>query len=195
MKWLSNLNDLAFSRPPIFPEAGQPDRLCERCKNLDLGASAFHWLDRLADLRESAKSCRFCRMRWDASGHLRSETDVVRFERVGPVVRMNESDPPVFTICRSKSERKRLPLLVLVLHGLANMPKALSTQLAPSRSQSACRCFRKQAVLRTLISFVSGSRTVTWSIMRIDAQASRRNRLSRKTLMLRAAHMIVLTSK
>ncbi|KAK3303131.1 uncharacterized protein B0T15DRAFT_513341 [Chaetomium strumarium] len=103
MKLLRSLKGSASLKPPIFPEAGQPDRLCERCMNLDLGAPAFYWLDKLADLRESAKLCRFCRMRWDASGHLIPETDIVRFDRVGSVVKMNENDPPVFSLCRSES--------------------------------------------------------------------------------------------
>ncbi|KAF7559255.1 hypothetical protein G7046_g4897 [Stylonectria norvegica] len=49
-------------------------------------------------------------MRWDACKHLEGATERVRFDKLGPVIRMNESDPPVFSIFKSQGTETPSPV-------------------------------------------------------------------------------------
>ncbi|KAI0439233.1 hypothetical protein F4803DRAFT_564698 [Xylaria telfairii] len=98
------LNELEEASQPLpFPEPVESDRLCKACLKLDLWAPNFYITDNLSNLKQRAETCRFCKMRWDVSSHLEHKTHEVRFDRAGSVIKMNESDPPVFSICRSTS--------------------------------------------------------------------------------------------
>ncbi|KAI8952463.1 hypothetical protein F4801DRAFT_599888 [Xylaria longipes] len=105
------------SEPLPLPEPAESDQLCKACLKLDFWAPNFYMVDSLSNLKERAKTCRFCKMRWDVSSHLERNTHEVRFDRAGSVIKMNESDPPVFSICRSnystalKSVQIGLPVL------------------------------------------------------------------------------------
>ncbi|KAI1107995.1 hypothetical protein F5Y14DRAFT_437785 [Nemania sp. NC0429] len=101
------LDKLAEAAQPLpFPQPANADQLCKTCLGLDFWVPKFHITDDLLDLKKRAKTCRFCEMRWDVSSHLESTENMVRFDRVGSVIKMNESDPPVFSICRSN---RKLP--------------------------------------------------------------------------------------
>ncbi|KAK4097370.1 hypothetical protein N658DRAFT_527113 [Parathielavia hyrcaniae] len=89
----------------LLPKPANPEQLCKKCESLDFWKRQFHIDDKLSALEERARTCRFCKMRWDVSSALKNRTDQVRFDRVGSVVKMNESDPPVFSICRRKDSQ------------------------------------------------------------------------------------------
>ncbi|KAI0458012.1 hypothetical protein F5B21DRAFT_462574 [Xylaria acuta] len=88
-----------------FPEPAESNQLCKACLKLDFWAPNFCITDSLSELKKRAETCHFCKMRWDVSSHLERKTREVRFDRTGSVVKMNESDPPVFSICRSNYSR------------------------------------------------------------------------------------------
>ncbi|RWA13206.1 hypothetical protein EKO27_g1898 [Xylaria grammica] len=98
----SFLNKLTETSNPLpFPKPVASEQLCEACLKLDFWAPKFHITDSLSNLKKSAETCRFCTMRWNASSHLHPKAREVRFDRAGSVIKMNESDPPVFSICRT----------------------------------------------------------------------------------------------
>lgn len=92
------------SQPSPSPTSVEPNGLCDYCRKLDFWSPKFHIVDNLSDLEKRALSCHFCKMRWDISSDLKRKTTSVRFDRVGSVIKMNESDPPVFSICRSEGK-------------------------------------------------------------------------------------------
>ncbi|KAJ3547792.1 hypothetical protein NM208_g1319 [Fusarium decemcellulare] len=79
--------------------------LCAKCQGLDLWATELHINDRLSDLEERQTHCQFCRMRWEVSKHLPSKSIPISFDRVGSIIKLNESDPPVFSIRCSPGAR------------------------------------------------------------------------------------------
>ncbi|KAK3369771.1 hypothetical protein B0T24DRAFT_708743 [Lasiosphaeria ovina] len=97
-QYLSKLRELSQQSP--FPKTTETDQLCSDCEKLDLTRD-FHLDDKLSELRARAESCRFCKMRWEVASSLENKTVRVRFKRVGSVIKMNESDPPVFSIFRT----------------------------------------------------------------------------------------------
>jgi hypothetical protein len=80
-----------------------PTRLCQRCKTLDFWAPTIYIDDNVSELKKSSHSCDFCRMRYQCYKRLgSSELLTVQFDRVGSILRMNRSGPPVLSICGTK---------------------------------------------------------------------------------------------
>ncbi len=100
------------SQPSPFPrETDLSSQICHDCGILDFWAPDFHIVDTLAALKQRAAkvtACRFCKMRWDACKHLEGTETAVRFDRVDSLLWMNESHPPVFSLCRSLGEPKEV---------------------------------------------------------------------------------------
>ncbi|RTE79094.1 hypothetical protein BHE90_006400 [Fusarium euwallaceae] len=98
-------NDDKFAVSSLIP-AGPTDvhdsKLCQRCNDLDFRESQFKIHDQVAQLGRSATDCQFCQLRWEACKHLDGQSSRVVFERIGPVIKMNESDPPVFSLFKPK---------------------------------------------------------------------------------------------
>lgn len=95
---------------PLIPPG--PSQLCDTCARMDFWARDFHIRDQIANLRKDSKICHFCKMRWEVCRHLEGVTPRVRFDRVESVIKMNESDPPVFSIFKSRGS-----LVVCVVGG------------------------------------------------------------------------------
>ncbi|RSL62420.1 hypothetical protein CEP53_004786 [Fusarium sp. AF-6] len=87
---------------PAGPANVHESKFCQRCKDLDFRQSQFKIHDQVAQLGRSATDCQFCQLKWEACKHLDGQSSRVVFERIGPVIKMNESDPPVFSLFKSK---------------------------------------------------------------------------------------------
>jgi hypothetical protein len=90
--------------PPPVTAADPLEQLCKQCALLNFWTPGFHIVDKLSELKIRAPACHFCKMRWDASKALEHQTSQVRFERTGSVIKMDDSDPPVFTLCRDRGK-------------------------------------------------------------------------------------------
>ncbi|KAG5829698.1 hypothetical protein H9Q74_000217 [Fusarium xylarioides] len=53
--------------------------------------------------------CRWCAMKWEVSKHLEGTTQNAVFSRVGSVIKLNESDPPVFSIFKPEGRGFETP--------------------------------------------------------------------------------------
>ncbi|KAM5341793.1 hypothetical protein ACJ41O_014824 [Fusarium nematophilum] len=85
--------------PALDAALAATEKLCDGCRDLDILASGFHIEDELAVLKSRESTCQFCSMRWEACKHLDGDSASARFDRVDSVMKLNESDPPVFSIC------------------------------------------------------------------------------------------------
>ncbi|RTE84026.1 hypothetical protein BHE90_001452 [Fusarium euwallaceae] len=99
-------NDFAFKiidagdSPALDPFShGQTEHLCDSCKDLEFWATGFHIEDELSELKVRQENCQFCSMRWEACKYLEGYSPSARFDRVDSVMKLNENDPPVFSIC------------------------------------------------------------------------------------------------
>ncbi|KAL9616668.1 MAG: hypothetical protein Q9160_008491 [Pyrenula sp. 1 TL-2023] len=100
------------SLPSPFPYPAESEQLCDGCRGLNFWVPSFRIVDKLTDLQWRAAKCRFCEMRWTACSHLEGVEDRVRFDRVQSVIKMNESDPPVFFICRCRNLNTPIPIQI-----------------------------------------------------------------------------------
>ncbi|KAI8651165.1 Protein kinase domain-containing protein [Fusarium keratoplasticum] len=99
-------NDFAFKiidagdSPALEPFShGKTEQLCDSCKDLDFWTTGFHIEDDLSELKVRQENCQFCSMRWEACKYLEGYSPSARFDRIDSVMKLNESDPPVFSIC------------------------------------------------------------------------------------------------
>ncbi|QGI69578.1 related to tol protein [Fusarium fujikuroi] len=101
------------TRPvPKSTKERESDSLCRECAALDFWAPDFRVNDTLSDLKKGIYQCRWCAMRWEASKHLEGTTANAVFSRVGSVIKLNESDPPVFSIFRPGGSEMPLPIQI-----------------------------------------------------------------------------------
>ncbi|KAF4952468.1 hypothetical protein FGADI_6702 [Fusarium gaditjirri] len=98
-----NFLELSSTRPTsTVPTENKRDTLCRKCAALNFWVPDFRLRDRLSDLKSEMQHCHWCAMRWEASKHLEGTTESVVFSRVGSVIKLNESDPPVFSMFKSR---------------------------------------------------------------------------------------------
>jgi len=89
----------------LFPRGTKPTLLCGKCQKLDFFEPYFHIDDTWAELEASLSRCDFCKMRWDVSQHLHAKKiSPLRFDRDGSMLKLNEGQLPVMSICRSSGE-------------------------------------------------------------------------------------------
>ncbi|KAH7095139.1 heterokaryon incompatibility protein-domain-containing protein [Paraphoma chrysanthemicola] len=79
-----------------------PNKLCNRCANLNFWSSGFDIEDVVEDLMKSAAICDFCKLRYDVSSEPnRPRSDRIRFERSQSVITLTGNPFPVLSIFRS----------------------------------------------------------------------------------------------
>lgn len=100
------LSHITQSASIDLPRVQKPARLCKSCDQLDFW-SPFSTTIEVHVLKESSLQCELCNLFWNAcqkgnSTHL----STVKFERVGSILTMNGSGPPVISIFRSPGKCK-----------------------------------------------------------------------------------------
>jgi hypothetical protein len=61
--------------------------------------------DTWSGLEDNLATCDFCTMRWNVAKHLnREDYTSVLFEKVDSTLRMNDSNAPALSICRSQGK-------------------------------------------------------------------------------------------
>jgi len=86
----------------IPTNASQASRLCGKCEKMDFWATRFSIVDTWPELESSRTTCDFCKMRWEVSKNLnRKDYTLVSFERVDSMLRMNDGNSPILSVCRS----------------------------------------------------------------------------------------------
>jgi len=86
----------------LFPKYTEPTRRCDDCRKFDFFEPQFHIIDKWADLETKAKDCDFCEMRLDiAQKYLARSVSTIRFDRDQSMLKLNEGQIPVMSICRS----------------------------------------------------------------------------------------------
>ncbi|EWY89786.1 serine/threonine protein kinase [Fusarium oxysporum NRRL 32931] len=112
-EFAKNFLGSSSTRPtPTVANGNKSDTLCRKCAALDFWALDFRVRDRLSDLKSVIQHCRWCTMRWEASKHLEGKTESVVFSRAGSVIKLNESDPPVFSLFKPQGFETPSPLQI-----------------------------------------------------------------------------------
>ncbi|KAF4441595.1 hypothetical protein F53441_11999 [Fusarium austroafricanum] len=95
--------------PPVTQECGL---LCQRCESMEFWAPQLSFSDSIAELNTKRQHCRWCEMRWEACKYLEKTVERVRFNRFGSVIKLNENDPPVFSIFKSEDFAAPTPIQI-----------------------------------------------------------------------------------
>jgi hypothetical protein len=89
----------------LFPRSNKPTLLCGKCQKLDVFEPYFHIIDTWTELEANLSICHFCKMRFEVSQHFRAKNiSPLRFDRSGSMLKLNEGELPVMSICRSSGE-------------------------------------------------------------------------------------------
>ena len=92
-----------LDKSETYPQPAKPARLCGKCDNMDFSSQPFRFKDTLAELERQSSVCDFCRMRLDVCKNLKLGDSTIYFDRLDSTLRVNESYPPVFSLCRTPS--------------------------------------------------------------------------------------------
>ncbi|KAE9363831.1 HET-domain-containing protein [Stipitochalara longipes BDJ] len=105
----------------LFPKDAASTRLCDDCKKFDFFEPQFHIKDTWAKLEEKTKICSFCKMRLEVAQHfLANNVSTIRFDRDQSMLKLNESQIPVMSICRSSEVQT--PNAHFIQIGLPKLP-------------------------------------------------------------------------
>lgn len=75
------------------------NKLCSRCREMEVWIQSFRIVDRLVDLEQLSLACDFCRLRWNICKDLGIQTlPKVVFDRSGSHITVNGRYPPVLSI-------------------------------------------------------------------------------------------------
>jgi hypothetical protein len=90
----------------LFPKSALSSTLCGKCQALDFCQDGFHFEETWAELASSMGSCDFCKMRWNATKDLdpKKLQGTLKFQREESVLKLNEGNPPVLSLCRTPGE-------------------------------------------------------------------------------------------
>jgi serine/threonine protein kinase len=89
----------------LFPKYTAPIRRCDDCQKLDFFEPQFHVVDTWEALEKKLKICDFCQMRLEiAQKFLTRNVSTIRFDRDQSMLKLNEGQIPVMSICRSPGE-------------------------------------------------------------------------------------------
>ena len=90
-----------ISTKELFPKSTEPTKRCNRCQKMNFHESRFTIRDSWTDLERDSETCDFCKLRWEASKHLRTEyATTVTFTREESMLKANEGRIPVMSLCR-----------------------------------------------------------------------------------------------
>jgi serine/threonine protein kinase len=89
----------------LFPKYTPPERRCDDCKKFDFFEPQFHIIDTWAELERTVNICDFCKMRLEvAEKYLAKNVSTIRFDRDQSMLKLNEGQIPVMSICRSSGK-------------------------------------------------------------------------------------------